>query len=83
MEYIWYVIVALGTGICTCIARLSPSIIMVQILIVLCAFFAGVTGVYQAIGIALAVDVLESAVTTWIYIKRKHIDLKCGWIIMA
>ena len=83
MEYIWYVIAALGAGIGTGLAGLSAATIMVPILIVLCPSFAGEAGVYQATAIALASDILGSAVTTWIYIKHKNIDLKRGWIMMA
>ena len=48
MEYIWYVIAALGAGIGTGLAGLSAATIMVPILIVLCPSFAGEAGVYQA-----------------------------------
>ena len=83
MEYIWYVIAAFGAGIGTGLAGLSAATIMVPILIVLCPSFAGEAGVYQATAIALASDILGSAVTTWIYIKHKNIDLKRGWIMMG
>ena len=56
---------------------------MVPILIVLCPSFAGETGAYQATAIALASDILGSAVTTTTYIRHKNIDLKRGWIMLA
>ncbi len=56
---------------------------MVPILIVLCPSFAGETGAYQATAIALASDVLGSAVTAYTYAKHKNIDLKRGWIMLA
>ena len=49
---------------------------MVPILIVLCPSFSGETGAYQATAIALASDILGSAVTTITYAKHKNIDLK-------
>ncbi|MBQ7839578.1 MAG: TSUP family transporter [Lachnospiraceae bacterium] len=83
MEYFWYIIAALGAGIGTGLAGLSAATVMVPILIVLCPSFAGENGAYQATAIALASDVLGSAVTTSTYIKNKNIDLKHGWIMLA
>ena len=83
MEYIWYVIAAVGAGVGTGLAGLSAATVMVPILIVLCPSFAGETGVYQATAIALASDVLGSAVTTSVYIRHGNIDLKRGWIMLA
>ena len=83
MEYIWYIIAALGAGIGTGLAGLSAATIMVPMLIVLCPSFAGETGAYQATAIALASDILGSAVTTATYIKNKNIDLKRGGIMLA
>ena len=56
---------------------------MVPILIVLCPSFAGETGAYQATAIALASDILGSAVTTITYAKHKKIDLRRGWIMLV
>ena len=67
MEYIWYVLAALGAGIGTGLAGLSAATVMVPILIVLCPSFSGETGAYQATAIALASDILGSAVTTITY----------------
>ena len=83
MEYIWYIIAALGAGISTGLAGLSAATVMVPILIVLCPSFSGETGAYQATAIALASDILGSAVTTLTYAKNKHIDLKRGWIMLV
>lgn len=52
-------------------------------LIVLCPSFSGQTGTYQATAIALASDILGSAVTTYTYAKNKNIDLKRGWIMLV
>ena len=83
MECIWYVIAALGAGIGTGLAGLSAATVMVPILIVLCPSFSGETGAYQATAIALASDILGSAVTTFTYAKHKNIDLKRGWIMLT
>ena len=65
MEFIWYLIASIGAGIGTGLAGLSAATVMVPILIVLCPSFSGETGAYQATAIALASDILGSAVTTW------------------
>ena len=83
MEVFWYIIAALGAGIGTGLAGLSAATVMVPILIVLCPSFAGETGVYQATAIALASDILGSAVTTYTYARHKNIDLRRGWIMLA
>ena len=83
MEYIWLVIASIGAGVGTGLAGLSAATVMVPILIVLCPSFAGETGAYQATAIALASDILGSAVTTITYAKHKHIDLKRGWIMLV
>ena len=83
MEYFWYVIAALGAGIGTGLAGLSAATVMVPILLVLCPSFHGEVGAYQATAIALASDILGSAVTTGVYIRHKNIDLKRGWIMLV
>ena len=83
MEYIWYIIAALGAGVGTGLAGLSAATVMVPILIVLCPSFNGENGAYQATAIALASDILGSAVTTITYGKHKNIDLKRGWIMLV
>ena len=83
MEWFWYVIASLGAGIGTGLAGLSAATVMVPILIVLCPSFHGETGAYQATAIALASDILGSAVTTYTYAKHKNIDLKRGWIMLV
>ena len=83
MEYAWYVIAAIGAGVGTGLAGLSAATVMVPILIVLCPSFSGENGAYQATAIALASDILGSAVTTSVYIRHKNIDLKRGWIMLV
>ena len=83
MEFVWYIIAALGAGVGTGLAGLSAATVMVPILIVLCPSFSGETGAYQATAIALASDILGSAVTTYTYAKHRNIDLKRGWIMLV
>lgn len=83
MEWIWYIVASIGAGIGTGLAGLSAATVMVPILIVLCPSFAGETGAYQATAIALASDILGSAVTTFTYSKNKNIDMKRGWLMLV
>jgi len=83
VEWVWYIIAALGAGVGTGLAGLSAATVMVPIMIVLCPSFAGETGAYQATAIALASDILGSAVTTYTYAKHGNIDLKRGWIMLV
>lgn len=83
MENFWLIIASIGAGLGTGLAGLSAATVMVPILITLCASFSGEGGVYQATAIALASDILASAVTTITYAKNKNIDLKRGWIMLV
>ena len=83
MEPVFYVIAALGAGLGTGLAGLSAATVMVPILIVLCPSFSAEGGVYAATAIALASDVLASAVTAAVYIRHGNIDLRRGWIMLA
>ena len=83
MEWFWYILASVGAGVGTGLAGLSAATVMVPMLIVLCPSFAGETGAYQATAIALASDILGSAVTTYTYAKHKNIDIKRSWLIMA
>ena len=83
MEYFWYILASALAGVGTGLAGLSAATVMVPILIVMCPSFSGEAGAYQATAIALASDILGSAVTTGIYIKHKNIDLRRGWIMMV
>lgn len=70
LEWFWIILSSVLAGVGTGLAGLSAATVMVPILIVLCPSFAGDTGAYQATAIALASDVLGSAVTSAIYIKK-------------
>ena len=83
MELFWIILAALGAGIGTGLAGLSAATVMVPILIVLCPSFSGETGAYQATAIALASDILGSAVTAYTYARHKNLDLRRGWIMLV
>ena len=83
MECFWYVIAARGAGVGTGLAGLSAATVMVPILIVLCPSIFGETGAYQATAVALASDILGSAVTTYTYARHENIDLRRGWIMLV
>lgn len=83
MEHIIVAIAALLAGVGTGLVGLSAATVMVPLLVVLCPTFGGEHGAYMATAIALASDILGSAVTTFVYAKNKHVDLKHGWILLA
>ena len=83
LEYFWYILASVLAGVGTGLVGLSAATVMVPILIVLCPSFAGETGAYQTTAIALASDILGSAVTTATYIRHKNIDLRRGWIMLV
>lgn len=83
MEWIVCILAAALAGIGTGLVGLSAATAMVPLLIVLCPTFQGTHGAYMATAIALASDILGSAVTTAVYAKNKNIDLKRGWILTA
>ena len=81
MEMMICILAAMLAGIGTGLVGLSAATAMVPILIVLCPTFQGEHGAYMATAIALASDILGSAVTTAVYAKNKNIDLKRGWLL--
>ena len=83
MEIALYILASALAGIGTGLAGLSAATVMVPILITLCPSFAGEAGAYQATAIALASDILGSAVTTCTYIRHKNIDLRRGWVMLV
>lgn len=82
-EYLIVVLAAALAGIGTGLVGLSAATAMVPLLIVLCPTFGGEHGAYMATAVALASDILGSAVTTTVYAKNKKIDLRHGWLIAA
>lgn len=73
-----YIIAGLGAGIGTGLAGLSAAAVISPMLIT----FLNVPA-YEAVGIALASDVLASAVSAYTYGKNKNLDIKNGLIMLA
>ena len=80
-EYLIVILASALAGIGTGLVGLSAATAMVPLMIVLCPTFQGEHGAYMATAIALASDILGSAVTTGVYAKNKNIDLKHGWLL--
>lgn len=83
MEYLIVTLAAALAGIGTGLVGLSAATVMVPLLIVLCPTFQGEHGAYMATAIALASDILGSAVTAGVYARNKKIDLRHGWLLFA
>ncbi len=76
-KFIICFIAGIGAGLGTGLAGLSAAAVISPMLIA----FLGMPA-YQAIGIALASDVLASAVSAYTYKKNKNIDVKNGMVMM-
>ena len=72
------IIAGLGAGIGTGFAGMSAAAVISPMLITFLGFPA-----YQAIGVALASDVLASAVSAYTYGKHKNLDIKNGLVMLA
>ena len=73
-----YTIAGLGAGIGTGLAGLSAAAVISPMLIT----FLNVPA-YEAVGIALASDVLASAISAYTYGKNKNLDIKNGLIMLC
>lgn len=71
-------IAGIGAGLGTGFAGMSAAAVISPMLIT----FLGVEP-YMAVGIALASDVLASAVSTYTYGKNKNLDIKNGLVMMV
>lgn len=71
------ILAGLGAGLGTGFAGMSAAAVISPMLIT----FLGMEP-YQAIGIALASDVLASAISAWEYHKNKNLDIKNGLVMM-
>ncbi len=78
VSIIVYIIAGLGAGVGTGLAGLSAAAVISPMLITFCGFEA-----YEAVGIALASDVLASAVSAYTYGKNKNLDIKNGLVMLA
>lgn len=67
----------IGAGIGTGLAGLSAALIIAPALMTFCNMPA-----YESVAIALASDVLASAISAWTYAKRKNIDIKNGVVLL-
>lgn len=77
LEFIICFIAGTGAGLGTGFAGMSAAAVISPMLITFLDMPA-----YEAVGIALASDVLASAVSAYTYGKNKNIDIKNGLIIM-
>ena len=77
IEFLVCLIAGLGAGIGTGLSGLSAAAVIAPMLITFLGFDA-----YEAVGIALASDVLASAVSAYTYGKNKNLDLKNGWLML-
>lgn len=71
-------VAGIGAGLGTGFAGMSAAAVITPMLVT----FLGMPA-YSAIGIALASDVLASAVSAYTYYKNKNIDIKNGMIMMV
>ena len=71
-------IAGMGAGLGTGFAGMSAAAVITPVLVTFLDMEA-----YAAVGIALASDVLASAVSAYIYGKNKNLDIKNGLVMMA
>lgn len=77
-QFIVCFIAGLGAGLGTGFAGMSAAAVVSPMLIT----FLGMPA-YEAVGIALASDVLASAVSAYTYGKNKNLDIKNGLVMMV
>ena len=77
-KFIICFIAGIGAGLGTGFAGMSAAAVISPMLITFLGFPA-----YQAVGIALASDVLASAISAYTYGKNKNLDIKNGLLMMA
>ncbi len=78
LKVIVCIIAGLGAGIGTGLAGLSAAAVISPMLITFLGFPA-----YEAVGIALASDVLASAVSAYTYGKNRNLDIKNGVVMLG
>ncbi len=77
-KFIICFIAGIGAGLGTGFAGLSAAAVFTPMLVTFLHMDA-----YQAVGIALASDVLASAVSAYTYGKNKNLDIRNGLVMMA
>ena len=79
MYFIFLCIIAgLGAGIVTGLAGLSAAVVITPILVSM-----GGMDSYDVVAVALASDVLASALSAYTYYRNKNIDIRRGLIILG
>lgn len=78
LKFIICFIAGIGAGLGTGFAGMSAAAVISPMLIT----FLNIPA-YEAVGIALASDVLASAVSAYTYGKNKNIDMKNGFVMMV
>ena len=77
-KFIICFIAGIGAGLGTGFAGMSAAAVISPMLIT----FLGLPA-YEAVGIALASDVLASAISAYTYGKNKNLDIRNGLVMMA
>lgn len=78
MAFVIYIIAGLGAGVGTGLAGLSAAAVISPMLITFLGFPA-----YEAVAIALASDVLASAISAYTYGKHKNLDIRNGLVMLG
>lgn len=78
LNLIVYLLAGMGAGLGTGLAGLSAAAVISPMLITFLGFEP-----YEAVGIALASDVLASAISAYTYGKSKNLDIKNGLVMLA
>ena len=76
-KFIICFLAGLGAGLGTGFAGMSAAAVISPMLITLLGMEP-----YAAVGIALASDVLASAISAWTYGKNKNLDVRNGLVMM-
>lgn len=78
MKFLVCFLAGVGAGLGTGFAGMSAAAVISPVLITFLDMDP-----YMAVGIALASDVLASAVSAWTYGKDRNLDVKNGLVMMA
>ena len=78
LTFIVCFVAGIGAGLGTGFAGMSAAAVISPMLITFLHMEA-----YEAVGIALASDVLASAISAYTYGKNKNLDIKNGLVMMA
>lgn len=78
LKIIVYIIAGLGAGVLTGFCGISAAVIVTPALVSMCGFDA-----YQAVGVAMASDVIASAATAYSYGRHGNVRIKDALILMA